>query len=87
MKYFQFFQSDSRMCGNSQARYRSVRARRAALELNTAAFLNICIPHSEVWNNFGWRGKNVSQIISQIVDNGIPPTSNISKKNNQLKKT
>ena len=84
MNYF-LLQRDSSMRGSSQARYRSVRGRRVALELNTEAFLNICIPHTEVWNKLGWRGKNVSQIISQIVDNGIPTTSNISKKNNQLK--
>ena len=49
------------------------------------AFLKICIPHNELWDKFGWRGKNVCQIVSQIVDVGIP-TSTMSKKNNQLRK-
>ena len=62
-----------------------VRSRKAALEVNTEAFLKICIPHSEVWNRFGWSGKTVSQIVSQIVDNGIP-TYPIPKKNDQMKK-
>merc|ERR1712045_415241 len=66
-------------------RCRVVKSRKAALELNTEAFLKICIPHNDMWNKFGWRGKNVSQIVSQIVDNGIP-TYPIPKKNNQLKK-
>ena len=80
---------DSRFADQRQVGYRIVRCRRAALELNTEAFMKICIPHNEVWNKFGWRGKGVSQIISQIVDN--PPlhtilTPTISKKNNQVKK-
>ena len=58
------------------------------VELNepfSEAFLKICIPHNELWDKFGWRGKNVSQIVSQIVDVGIP-TSTMSKKNNQFRK-
>ena len=77
--------TDWRFADESQVSYRLVRCRRAALELNTEAFMKICIPHNEVWNKFGWRGKGVSQIISQIVDNGVP-TSTIPKKNNLCKK-
>ena len=76
---------DESCADRSQVGYRIVRCRRAALELNTEAFMKICIPHNEVWNKFGWRGKGVSQIISQIVDNGVP-TSTIPKKNNLCKK-
>ena len=78
-------ETNSRFADESQVGYRIVKSRRAALELNTEAFMKICIPHNEVWNKFGWRGKGVSQIISQIVDNGVP-TSTIPKKNNLCKK-
>ena len=78
-------ETDSGSAEESQVIYRTQRCRRAALELNTEAFMKICIPSNEVWNKFGWRGKGVSQIISQIVDNGVP-TSTIPKKNNLCKK-
>ena len=78
-------QTESGTGEESQVNYRTLRCRRAALELNTEAFMKICIPHNEVWNKLGWRGKGVSQIISQIVDNGVP-TSTIPKKNNLCKK-
>jgi len=55
-----------------QLKWRKVKSKLAALELNTEALLKICIPHENVWDSLGWRDKRVIDIISQIVDYGLP---------------
>jgi len=57
---------------DDQLRFRKMKSKRAALEINTEEFVKICIPHENVWNSLGWRGKKISYIISQIVDHGLP---------------
>ena len=60
------------MIYNKQLDYRRQRSRLAALELNTEALLKICIPSQTVWDRLGWRGQQVTDIITQIVDRGLP---------------
>ena len=60
------------MIYNKQLDYRRQRSRLAALELNTEALLKICIPSQAVWDRLGWRGQQVTDIITQIVDRGLP---------------
>ena len=60
------------MIYNKQLDYRRQRSRLAALELNTEALLKICIPSQDVWDRLGWRGQQVTDIITQIVDRGLP---------------
>ena len=55
-----------------QRKFRFLKSRLIALEMNTEAFLRICTPDQEVWGKFGWRGKKVIEIITQIVENGLP---------------
>ena len=40
--------------------------------MNTEAFLKICTPDQKIWERFGWKGKKVGEIISQIVERGLP---------------
>ena len=49
-----------------------MKSKLAALEFNTEAFLKICIPHHNVWDSLGWTDKKVTDIVSQIVDHGLP---------------
>ena len=58
--------------GSRQRNFRLLKARQVALEMNTEAFLKICTPDSNVWEKFGWKGKKVGEIITQIVDVGFP---------------
>ena len=60
------------MICSKQLGYRRQRSRLAALELNTEALLKICIPSQVVWDRLGWRGQRVTNIITQIVDQGLP---------------
>ena len=55
-----------------QRKYRFIKSRLIALEMNTEAFLKICTPDQEIWRKFGWRGKKVIEIITQIIENGLP---------------
>jgi len=55
-----------------QRKYRFLKSRIIALEMNTEAFLKICTPDEEIWEKFGWRGKKVTEIITKIVDTGLP---------------
>jgi len=56
----------------SQQEARMLKSRLAALELNTEAFLRICTPDPVIWEKFGWVGKDVHAIISQIAESGLP---------------
>jgi len=56
----------------SQQEARMLKSRMAALELNTEAFLRICTPDQVIWEKFGWVGKDVHAIISQIAESGLP---------------
>ena len=58
--------------GDEQVQWRFLRARLAALEKNTEAFLKICTPDTDVWDRFGWRGKHVHDIIEKILEDGQP---------------
>jgi hypothetical protein len=40
--------------------------------MNIEAFLKICTPDQEIWEKFGWKGKKVAEIITQVVEMGLP---------------
>ena len=55
-----------------QREFRFLKSRIIALEMNTEVFLKICTPDAEIWEKFGWSGKKVTEIITQIVEMGLP---------------
>ena len=55
-----------------QRNFRLLKSRIIAIEMNTEAFLKICTPDQKIWEKFGWKGKKVGDIISQIVERGLP---------------
>ena len=57
---------------DAQVQYRLLKSRLIALEMNTEAFLRICTPDEEMWEKFGWKGKTVTEIITDIVEIGLP---------------
>ena len=52
-----------------QLKYRFLKSRLIALEINTEAFLKICTPDQRIWEKIGWRGKNIRELVTQIVEN------------------
>ena len=67
-----FFLNQEHKEKDVQRKFRLLKSRIIALEMNTEAFLKICTPDEEIWEKFGWSGKKVIEIITQIVDRGLP---------------